>query len=169
MGLREPSIPPNLLHRNIKMASELSTAFHFFPRHRFSVGSSLGNCWAALNKRRATSGLKLNLSEILQLGKLWGSTSMIQAYNNFIEPTNDANAGNLVGNRNFYNNDYMVCWNTNRQSNRCDASLGPAWSGLRLHAENVFNTVAEHRMHQLSKRWYPQPSNQTWKLISIHI
>jgi hypothetical protein len=96
------------------MASELSTAFHLFPCHRFSVGSSLEIRWAALNKCRATSGLKLNLSAILQLGKLWGSTSMIQAYNNFIEPTNDANAGNLVGNRNFYNNDYMVCWNTNR-------------------------------------------------------
>jgi hypothetical protein len=54
------------------------------------------------------SGLNLNLLEILQLGKLWGSSSMVQVYNNFVEPTDDVNAGNLVGNRNFYNNDYMV-------------------------------------------------------------
>ena len=161
MGFREPSIPPSL-HRNLKIASELSTAFHLFPCHRFSVGSLLKICRAALNKCRATSGLNLNLSKILQVGKLWGSTSMIQAYNNFVELTNDANAGNLVGNRIFYNNDYMVCWNTNRQSIWCDASLGSARSGLRLHAENVFNTDAEHRMQQHAKRSCPQPSNQTW-------
>jgi hypothetical protein len=57
---------------------------------------------------RPTSGLGLNLSEIRQLGKLWGSPTMIQVYNSLIEPTNDANAGKLIGNRNFYNNDYMV-------------------------------------------------------------
>ena len=94
---------------------------------------------------------------------------MVQIYNNFVEPTDDANAGNLVGNRNFYNNDYMVSWNTNRQSIRSDESLGSAWSGLRLYAENVFNTDAEHRMHQLAKCSCPQPSKQTWQLISIHI
>ena len=33
---------------------------------------------------------------------------MVQVYHNLIEPTKDANAGNLIGNRNFYNNDYMV-------------------------------------------------------------
>ena len=33
---------------------------------------------------------------------------MVQVYNNLIKPTNDANVGQLVGNRNFYSNDYMV-------------------------------------------------------------
>ena len=57
---------------------------------------------------RATGSLKLNLSEILQLGELWDSSTMVQVYHNLIEPTKDANAGDLKGNRNFYNNDYMV-------------------------------------------------------------
>jgi hypothetical protein len=33
---------------------------------------------------------------------------MVQVYHSLIEQTKDANAGNLIGNRNFYNNDYMV-------------------------------------------------------------
>jgi hypothetical protein len=57
---------------------------------------------------RATGSLNLNLSEVLQLGELWNSLTMVQVYHNLIEPTMDANAGNLIGNRNFHNNDYMV-------------------------------------------------------------
>jgi hypothetical protein len=57
---------------------------------------------------RATSSLNLNLSEVLQLGKQWNSSTIVHVYNNLIEPTKDANAGNLTGNRNFYNSDYMV-------------------------------------------------------------
>ena len=57
---------------------------------------------------RATAGLKLNLSGVLQLGELWNSPTVVQVYHNLIEPTKDANAGNLIGNRNFYSNDYMV-------------------------------------------------------------
>ena len=33
---------------------------------------------------------------------------MIDVYNNLVEPTEDANSGCIIGNRNFYNNDYMV-------------------------------------------------------------
>ncbi|KAI9445284.1 polysaccharide lyase family 8 protein [Lactarius indigo] len=57
---------------------------------------------------QATGSLNLNLSEILQLGELWGSDTMIDVYNNLVEPTQDANSGRIVGNRMFYNNDYMV-------------------------------------------------------------
>ncbi|KAI9456630.1 polysaccharide lyase family 8 protein [Russula earlei] len=57
---------------------------------------------------QATSGLNLNLSEILQLGEQWAMPSIVQVYNNLVEPTSDANAGRLIGNRNFYSNDYMV-------------------------------------------------------------
>ncbi|KAI0002105.1 polysaccharide lyase family 8 protein [Russula vinacea] len=57
---------------------------------------------------QATSSLNLNLSEVLQLGELWGLPAMVQVYNNLVKHTKDANAGKLIGNRNFYNNDYMV-------------------------------------------------------------
>jgi hypothetical protein len=57
---------------------------------------------------RATGSLNINLSEILQLGELWGSNTMTEVYNNLVEPTEDANSGIIIGNRNFYTNDYMV-------------------------------------------------------------
>jgi hypothetical protein len=57
---------------------------------------------------RATSGLKINLSDLLRLGELWDSSTMVQVYHSLIEPTDDANAGKLIGNRYFYSNDYMV-------------------------------------------------------------
>ncbi|KAH8988956.1 polysaccharide lyase family 8 protein [Lactarius akahatsu] len=57
---------------------------------------------------QATGSLNLNLSEILQLGELWGSNTMIEVYNNLVKPTQDANSGRIIGNRMFYNNDYMV-------------------------------------------------------------
>jgi hypothetical protein len=101
---------------------------------------------------RATASLNLNLSEILQLGELWGSSTMVQVYNNLIEATNDANAGKLVGNRNFYNNDYMVSGSGRHPVILSDAFIGSAWSWLCLHAENVFYADEEHRMHQLAER-----------------
>ncbi|KAN0135704.1 polysaccharide lyase family 8 protein [Lactarius tabidus] len=55
-----------------------------------------------------TANLNTNLSQILQLGEFWGSNTMIDVYNRLIEPTEDANSGYIIGNRNFYNNDYMV-------------------------------------------------------------
>ena len=58
---------------------------------------------------RATGGLNLNLSEIQQLGEIWNSSTMVDVYEGLIQNTSDANAGSLYGNRNFYNNDYMVC------------------------------------------------------------
>ena len=33
---------------------------------------------------------------------------MTEVYNNLVEPTVDANSGKIIGNRNFYSNDYMV-------------------------------------------------------------
>lgn len=57
---------------------------------------------------RATTGLNINITEIQNLGQLWNSASMINVYDALMKPTNDANAGALIGNRNFYNNDYMV-------------------------------------------------------------
>ncbi|KAF8271482.1 galactose mutarotase-like domain-containing protein [Lactarius quietus] len=57
---------------------------------------------------QATGSLNTNLSEVLQLGELWGSSTMIGVYNKLLEPTEDANSGSIIGNRNFYSNDYMV-------------------------------------------------------------
>ena len=106
---------------------------------------------------RATSGLKIDLSDILRLGELWDSSTMVQVYHSLIEPTDDANAGKLIGNRYFYSNDYMVSRVSIGQSIRSDAFLGPTRARLCLHVENVFDTDEEYRMHQLAKRSFLNP------------
>jgi hypothetical protein len=141
------------LPRKLKRAKECSPAVYFFPYHRCSVRNLFKVIRISPDRccLRPTSGLNLNLSEILQLGKLWGSSSMVEVYDNLMKPTEDANAGTLVGNRNFYNNDYMVSSSTNTQSVYSDEYPGSARSRLCLHVENVLDADKEHRMHQLAK------------------
>lgn len=57
---------------------------------------------------RATHNININLTEVLELGKLWSSASLINFANSLTPTTPNANAGNLVGNRMFYVEDYMV-------------------------------------------------------------
>lgn len=57
---------------------------------------------------RATGGIKINLTEVLQLGQEWSSQPLIEFANSLLNNSTNANAGNLVGNRMFYANDYMA-------------------------------------------------------------
>jgi hypothetical protein len=127
------------------MVPEHTATVHLLPCHRFSVRDLFkirrGSPDTFL---RATSGLNLNLSEVLQLGELWGLPSMVQVYNNLIEPTKDANAGKLTGNRNFYNNDYMVIEvSTTRKFSltHCQVQRGPGYvSTLKMYSTRTRNT-----------------------------
>jgi hypothetical protein len=58
--------------------------------------------------RRATHNININLAKVLELGELWSSASLIDFANSLTPTTPNANAGNLVGNRMFYAEDYMV-------------------------------------------------------------
>jgi len=69
------------------------------------------NCTARIDLpfyRRATHNININLAKVLELGKLWSSASLIDFANSLTPTTPNANAGNLVGNRMFYAEDYMV-------------------------------------------------------------
>lgn len=57
---------------------------------------------------RATGSIKINLTEVLELGDLWGSQPLVKFSHSLSEGSSNVNAGNLVGNRMFYANDYMV-------------------------------------------------------------
>ncbi|KAF9453782.1 polysaccharide lyase family 8 protein [Macrolepiota fuliginosa MF-IS2] len=57
---------------------------------------------------QATESIKLNLTEIGQLGELWNSPIITQFAQSLSADDDNANAGKLVGNRMFYDNDYMV-------------------------------------------------------------
>ncbi|EKM83850.1 hypothetical protein AGABI1DRAFT_31645 [Agaricus bisporus var. burnettii JB137-S8] len=57
---------------------------------------------------QATGSIKLNLTQIEVLGRLWDQPALVQFAESLSEHDMNANAGQLIGNRMFYNNDYMV-------------------------------------------------------------
>jgi hypothetical protein len=71
-------------------------------------------CWLKFSENRATAQINLNLSQIGQLGEEWNSAILIDVDNSLSKNVTTANAGNLIGNRMFYDNDYMVWLLTSR-------------------------------------------------------
>ena len=57
---------------------------------------------------QATENLKINLTQLQSLGDSWGSAPLQQAFQELNAATDDANSGNIQGNRIFYANDYAV-------------------------------------------------------------
>ncbi|KAF8341531.1 chondroitin AC/alginate lyase [Cantharellus anzutake] len=57
---------------------------------------------------QATASIRLNLTQIEQLGKEWHSDGMVDTARRLNRTTTNANAGQLVGNRMFWDNDYMI-------------------------------------------------------------
>ncbi|KAJ6610029.1 polysaccharide lyase family 8 protein [Mycena sp. CBHHK59/15] len=57
---------------------------------------------------QATSSILLNLTKIGVLGEEWMSDTLVDFSSTLSKNTTTANAGNLIGNRMFYDNDYMV-------------------------------------------------------------
>ena len=61
-----------------------------------------------MSTSRATGGIKINISQIEELGTLWDSDTLQSVYQSLASSSEDANAGQIHGNRMFYDNDYMV-------------------------------------------------------------
>ncbi|KAJ6575156.1 polysaccharide lyase family 8 protein [Mycena capillaripes] len=57
---------------------------------------------------QATGSILLNLTKIGVLGEEWGSDALVNFSDNLSQNTTTANAGNLLGNKNFFDNDYWV-------------------------------------------------------------
>lgn len=57
---------------------------------------------------RATASIKINITQIEELGELWDSDVMTSVYESLNSSSKDANSGKIHGNRMFYANDYMV-------------------------------------------------------------
>ncbi|EKM61018.1 polysaccharide lyase family 8 protein [Phanerochaete carnosa HHB-10118-sp] len=58
--------------------------------------------------QQATGSININITEVQQLGEEWDSDTLITVYGRLASPSNDANVGELTGNRMFFANDYMV-------------------------------------------------------------
>ena len=57
---------------------------------------------------RATGSININISQIQELGDLWDSDALEDVYESLASGSDDANAGDIVGNRMFFANDYMA-------------------------------------------------------------
>ena len=91
-------------------ATERFTALHHLPRvgrpvrtHRSTLSSIF-----LMRIVRATASLDMNISQIQQIGDLWGSEIIQSVAESFAANSSTANAGDINGNRIFYANDYMV-------------------------------------------------------------
>lgn len=58
--------------------------------------------------KQATGSIKINLTEVTQLGTGWSSSPLTSFASSLSKGSDSANAGNLLGNNMFYDNDYMV-------------------------------------------------------------
>lgn len=80
------------------------------------------------SKRRATGGININLTQVASVGEQWDSNILTDFAQSLSKNISDANAGQLVGNRMFWSNDYMVrfenlpslCYLTVQQVHRGD-------------------------------------------------
>lgn len=100
--------------------------------------------------RRATHNININLAKVLELGKLWSSASLIDFANSLTPTTPNANAGNLVGNRMFYAEDYMVgtFFCIDPISLHAQFFEGPSWVKLCDICKDVLQQNQEHGVYQ---------------------
>ncbi|KAI0078909.1 polysaccharide lyase family 8 protein [Panus rudis PR-1116 ss-1] len=77
---------------------------------------------------QATGSIKINITEIKQLGDEWQSDVLTSVYESLSKNTSNANVGSINGNRMFFANDYMV-------------HRGPGYvTTLRMYSSRTKNT-----------------------------
>ncbi|KAF9531953.1 polysaccharide lyase family 8 protein [Crepidotus variabilis] len=111
---------------------------------------------------QATANIKLNLSEILELGKLWSSDTLTNFATTLDHVDTTANAGNLLGNRMFYTNDYMVhrgsnyvttlkMFSSRTKNTECTNSQNPF--GFHLADGTLYTHVQGDEYEDISAAW----------------
>ncbi|TCD71496.1 hypothetical protein EIP91_008877 [Steccherinum ochraceum] len=86
---------------------------------------------------QATGSIKINITQIQDLGDAWNSDVLKSAYANLSKNTTDANVGTLAGNRMFFDNDYMV-------------QRGPGYvTSVRMYSNRTKNTECLNNQNTL--------------------
>ncbi|KAI1790344.1 polysaccharide lyase family 8 protein [Ganoderma leucocontextum] len=86
---------------------------------------------------QATASLDMNVSQIQEIGGLWGSETIESVAESFAVNSSTANAGDINGNRMFYANDYMV-------------QRGPGYvTTLRMYSNRTTNTECVNSQNPL--------------------
>ncbi|KAH7915793.1 polysaccharide lyase family 8 protein [Hygrophoropsis aurantiaca] len=77
---------------------------------------------------QATGSIKINISQVQELGEQWQSDTLLNFYESLSKNTSNANAGELTGNRMFFDSDYMV-------------TRGPGYvTSLKMYSNRTLNT-----------------------------
>ncbi|KAI0662798.1 galactose mutarotase-like protein [Cubamyces menziesii] len=116
---------------------------------------------------QATGSIKINISQIQELGQLWDSDVLQSVYQSLAEPSNDANAGPINGNRMFYANDYMVqrgsgyvttlkMYSNRTKNGECTNSQNPL--GFHLADGTVYTYLQGNEYEDIAAAW-------DWNLI----
>ncbi|KAF8973958.1 polysaccharide lyase family 8 protein [Flammula alnicola] len=117
--------------------------------------------------QQATGSIKINLTEVLELGELWSSSSLTNFATSLASNTTNANAGKLEGNRMFYANDYMVhrgknyvttvkMYSSRTRNTECTNSQNP--EGFHLSDGTVYTYLVGNEYEDISAAW-------DWNLI----
>ncbi|KIO26606.1 polysaccharide lyase family 8 protein, partial [Tulasnella calospora MUT 4182] len=116
---------------------------------------------------QATVGLKVNYTQVLQLGQQWKDHNMTKVATSLLKNGTTVNGGKLNGNRMFYNNDYMVqrgknyvttvkTFSTRTGNTECVNSQNPL--GFHLGQGVVFNYGSGNEYEDIAAAW-------DWNLI----
>ncbi|KAF8168065.1 polysaccharide lyase family 8 protein [Crassisporium funariophilum] len=111
---------------------------------------------------QATGNIKLNLTEVLELGQQWSSSSLINFANSLSGTTSNANAGSLQGNRMFYASDYMVhrgrnyvstikMFSSRTQNTECTNLQNP--EGFHLSDGTLYTYIRGNEYEDISAAW----------------
>ncbi|KAL0579357.1 hypothetical protein V5O48_002633 [Marasmius crinis-equi] len=112
---------------------------------------------------RATASINLNLTKVNQLGQEWQSDTLAR-FSQLSQDSSSANAGQLVGNRNFYANDYMVhrgsnyvstvkMYSTRTKNTECTNSQNPLGFHLADGAQYTYLVGDEYEDIAASWHW----------------
>ncbi|ESK88903.1 polysaccharide lyase family 8 protein [Moniliophthora roreri MCA 2997] len=116
---------------------------------------------------QATANIKLNLTKVNQLGGVWSSDPLKNFAQSLSKSDSKVNAGNLLGNRFFYVNDYMVhrgenylstvkMFSTRTQNTECTNSQNPL--GFHLADGVHYNYIVGDEYEDIAASW-------NWNLI----
>ncbi|TFK90255.1 polysaccharide lyase family 8 protein [Polyporus arcularius HHB13444] len=120
-----------------------------------------------VSDNQATGSIKINISQIEELGTLWGSDTLQSVYDSLASSSEDANAGQIHGNRMFYDNDYMVqrgdgyvstlrMYSSRTQNTECVNSQNPF--GFHLSDGALYTYLQGNEYEDIAAAW-------DWNLI----
>ncbi|KAJ2927182.1 hypothetical protein H1R20_g9933, partial [Candolleomyces eurysporus] len=103
---------------------------------------------------QASGSIQMNLTTVLELGRLWASDILTRFATDLLPNSTSANSGNLIGNKFFYTNDYMVSGailaGKVKRTDFSQVHRGPKYvSTLKMYSKRTSNTECVNAQNPL--------------------